>query len=257
MRLKDFISWSTLSMNSTDLDSQTPWLYYMNYMKEDHRNYRRNFCSCEKKAEKKFRLFRDSNYIIPYPAVLIQLFRERLSEKGHATMSKRYCGWFWVFCSSKKFGRMAREAIEVCLPVLMESNKRRRDSYSVRNSVLIISHYLSGLSGAHFFPTTFLETAVHDFHIFITLSSSPHWFNPGRTRKFITPPWYKGEGVDGTPPQSFWYVAAFRNDFAFSGKPLIFLTRWGIFYGWWRCWRPVTSTIMVAILAAILDFTKN
>ena len=29
------------------------------------------------------------------------------------------------------------------------------------------------------------------------------------------------------------------------------------FYGWWRCWRPVTSPTMVAILAAILDFTKN
>ena len=25
----------------------------------------------------------------------------------------------------------------------------------------------------------------------------------------------------------------------------------------WRCWRPVTSPTMVAILAAILDFTKN
>ena len=33
--------------------------------------------------------------------------------------------------------------------------------------------------------------------------------------------------------------------------------RWGIFYGWWPCWRPVTSPTMVAILAAILDFTKN
>ena len=79
----------------------------------------------------------------------------------------------------------------------------------------------------------------------------------GRTRKFIPPPWYKGGGgvVDETPPQS--YVAVFRNDFTFSGKPLIFSTRWGIFYGWWRCWRTVTSLTMVAILAAILDFTKN
>ena len=51
----------------------------------------------------------------------------------------------------------------------------------------------------------------------------------------------EGGGVDGTPPRSFWYVAVFRNVFAFSKKPLIFLTRWGIFYGWWRCWRPVTS----------------
>ena len=40
--------------------------------------------------------------------------------------------------------------------------------------------------------------------------------------------------------------------FAVSGKPLIFSTRSGIFYGWWRCWRSVTSPKMVAILAAIL-----
>ena len=45
-----------------------------------------------------------------------------------------------------------------------------------------------------------------------------------------TPTMVQEEGVDGTPPQSFWYVAVFRNDFAFTGKPLIFLTRWGIFY---------------------------
>ena len=48
-----------------------------------------------------------------------------------------------------------------------------------------------------------------------------------------------GGGVDGTPPQC--YVAVFKDDFTFSGKPLIFLTRWGIFYGWWCCWRPVTN----------------
>ena len=38
-----------------------------------------------------------------------------------------------------------------------------------------------------------------------------------------------------------------------NGKPLIFSTRWGIFYGWWRCWGQVMSPTMVAIL----DFTKN
>ena len=46
------------------------------------------------------------------------------------------------------------------------------------------------------------------------------------------------------PPQSFWYLAVFRYDLPFTEKPLIFLTRWGIFYEWWRCWRPVTSTTM-------------
>ena len=32
-----------------------------------------------------------------------------------------------------------------------------------------------------------------------------------------------GGGVDGTPPQC--YVAVFQDDFTFSGKPLILLTR--------------------------------
>ena len=35
---------------------------------------------------------------------------------------------------------MTPEAMDVCLRVLKESNKSRFDSYSVRNSVLIISH---------------------------------------------------------------------------------------------------------------------
>ena len=50
---------------------------------------------------------------------------------------ERYCGCFWV--SSKKFERMAREAMDVCFLVLKESNKSSFDSFSVRNSVLIIS----------------------------------------------------------------------------------------------------------------------
>ena len=66
---------------------------------------------------------------VPFIYLLrIQIFRER------------YCGWFWVRCSSKKYERMAREAMDVCLRVLKESNKRSFDRYSVWNSVLIISH---------------------------------------------------------------------------------------------------------------------
>ena len=56
----------------------------------------------------------------------------------------------------------------------------------------------------------------------------------------------RGGVVDGTLPRSFWYAAVFWNDFAFSRKPLIFLTRWGIFYGWWRYSRPMTSPTKVA-----------
>ena len=68
--------------------------------------------------------------------------------------SERYCGWFLVHCSSKKFERMSREAMDLCLRALKENNKSRFDSCSVGNSVFIISYiyacYLSGLSRAHF-----------------------------------------------------------------------------------------------------------
>ena len=80
---------------------------------------------------------------------------------------EKYCGWFWVHCSSNKFERMPQQAMDVCLRVLKESNKSRFDSYSVRQLQLQeqcidqVPYYLSGLSRAHFFSATFLETAVY------------------------------------------------------------------------------------------------
>ena len=69
----------------------------------------------------------------------IQLFRERLSEKS--TRQSRQVLWVvWVPFSSKKFGRIAGETMDICLRVLKESSRSRFDSYSVRKSVLIISH---------------------------------------------------------------------------------------------------------------------
>ena len=69
-----------------------------------------------------------------------------------------------------KFERMARKAMDICLRVLKESNKSRFDSYSVRNSVLIISHITFRDCRVHFFvPTTFLEVAVYG-HGFYELS---------------------------------------------------------------------------------------
>ena len=47
--------------------------------------------------------------------------------------------------------RMVGEAMGVCLRVLKESNKSRFDSYSVRNSVLIISHITFRDCRVHFF----------------------------------------------------------------------------------------------------------
>ena len=74
--------------------------------------------------------------------------------KGARDNPERYCGWFWIHCFSKKFERMTRGAMDVCLRVLKESSKSRSVNYSVRNSVLIISH-ISGLSRAHFFRQPF------------------------------------------------------------------------------------------------------
>ena len=47
-------------------------------------------------------------YIKPHYRIL--LFRERLSEKWARDNPERYCGWFWILCSSKKFERMARDS---------------------------------------------------------------------------------------------------------------------------------------------------
>ena len=78
----------------------------------------------------------------------------------------------------------------------------------------------------------------------------------GSTRKVIPPSWckcreWRGGGVVLMELLSR-VVAVFQNKFAFGGKPLFFSTRWGIFYGWWRCWGSVTSPNMVAIL----DFSR-
>ena len=81
---------------------------------------------------------------------------------------ERYCGWLWSWLFFKDIWK----AMDVCLRVLKESNKRSFDSCSVRNSVLIISYVTFRDCRVHFFQTTFLEIAV-----FIISKWSPE-FNP-------------------------------------------------------------------------------
>ena len=58
----------------------------------------------------------------------------------------------------------------MCLRVLKESNKSRFDSYSRQEQCIgHIPYYLSGLSRAHFFPTTFLKIAVYIFSIITSM----------------------------------------------------------------------------------------
>ena len=90
-----------------------------------------------------------------------------MSEKVHATILKGIVGSFEFTVLQKKFERMAREAMDVCLRELKESNKSRFDSYKARNSVLIISHFTFRDCRVHFFPTTFLEIAVYKLGVIV------------------------------------------------------------------------------------------
>ena len=58
---------------------------------------------------------------------------------------------------------MAEEAMDICLQVLKESNKSYRfDSYSVRNSVLLLSHITFRDCRVLIFSDNFLEIAVNN-----------------------------------------------------------------------------------------------
>ena len=78
---------------------------------------------------------------------------------------ERYCGWFWVHCSSKKFAGM----VHVAIPYVSDCWRKatiKFDNYSVRNSVLIIFPILSfGIVTCTFFPTTSLEIAAIKFSL--------------------------------------------------------------------------------------------
>ena len=86
----------------------------------------------------------------------IQLFRERLSGKVHATILKGIVGGFEFSFFQRNLKELAREAMEMCLRVLKESNKSKFDSYSRQEQCIDhIPYYRWGLSRAHFFPQPF------------------------------------------------------------------------------------------------------
>ena len=81
----------------------------------------------------------------------MQLFRERLSRKVHATILKGIVGGFEFSFIQRNWKELERKAMEVCLRVLKESNKSRLDSYSHQEQCIDhIPYYLSGLARAHF-----------------------------------------------------------------------------------------------------------
>ena len=93
----------------------------------------------------------DSSLIITFQTYTA--ISRKVVGKSARNHPERYFGWFCVHSSSsRKFERVAREAMDVCLRVLFnESSKSRFVNYSVRKSVLIISHI------------TFRDCRVHIF----------------------------------------------------------------------------------------------
>ena len=81
----------------------------------------------------------------------------------HATIPKGIVGGFEFSVFQRNLKELAGKAMGMSLRVLKESNKSRFDSYSRQEqSIDHIPCYLSGLSRAHFFSTTFLEIAVYN-----------------------------------------------------------------------------------------------
>ena len=94
---------------------------------------------------------RESIYYVPLYVPYIQLFRERLSEKVHATIPKGIVGGFKFTVLQRNLKELVRKAVEMCLRVLKESNKSSFDRYSCQKQCIDhIPYYLSGLSRAHF-----------------------------------------------------------------------------------------------------------
>ena len=86
----------------------------------------------------------------------IQLFRERLSLKVHATIPKDIVGGFGFTVLQRNLKELARKAMKMCLRVLTESNNSRFDRYSRQGQWIDhIPYYLSGLSSAYFFRQPF------------------------------------------------------------------------------------------------------
>ena len=78
--------------------------------------------------------------------------------KSERDNAERYCGWFWVHFSSKKFARMAREAVDVCLQLLKERNNATVSGTGYWSYPILP---FGIVACAYFFPTTFLEIAVY------------------------------------------------------------------------------------------------
>ena len=120
----------------------------------------------------------------------------------------------------------------------------------------VLSHGISELVPQTSFrwePSGGVAKCRQFFQSTLNPNCSSHIFFCGNKQFSLLKSLFQVGGGGWNPSPEFLICYSISKRFSLEWKVL----RWGIFYGWWRCWRPVTSPGMVAILAAILDFTKN
>ena len=88
----------------------------------------RNFAFYGERKQAKQRKFTASKCTRGFTCLIYSYFEKVVGKKA-LDDPESYCGWFCVHSSSsRKFKRMAREAMDVCLRVLKERSKSRFDS---------------------------------------------------------------------------------------------------------------------------------
>ena len=85
----------------------------------------------------------------------IQLCRQRLSEKVHATILKGIVGGFEFTVLQRNLKELARKAMKMCLRVLKESKKVGSTAKVVRNSVRSYPILPFGIVACTFFRQPF------------------------------------------------------------------------------------------------------
>ena len=192
--------------------------------REDHRSARLNLTSCEKKAyifssqQHKLRLLLQWSFRHPFVNSVVQIYEiyvfiisMQVIKFGEFLNPRMYTQ---IHTSTVVRGRGFLVHKRLSLSVKMCSQRKAGRRQIARRRFACCLHPSHG-------PLRFIANRSQ---------------LPCEKRSAWGGGWGRGVGVvDGTPPRSFCHVVVFRHDFTFSGKPLIFLTRWGIFYAWWRC----------------------
>ena len=118
--------------------------------------------SSEKSSDTSF--LRKRIYCMQFPSSDIQTFRERLSEKVHATIPKGIAGGFEYTILQRNLKEWHKRPWTYVCELLKERNKRKFDSYSVRNGVLIISHITFRDCRVHIFSDNLSRNSCIQFH---------------------------------------------------------------------------------------------